>query len=85
MRRSVYIVWGPSPEWGDGMGVVGYETSLRKAQAIIKWLLEEEENYGPRSWVSARYSYIERVHPAELGWDGVTPLQEFVQKLNESI
>jgi len=33
--RKVYVVYGPSLEWGDGLGVVGYAKTLADAVAII--------------------------------------------------
>jgi len=84
--RFVYVVWGPSPEWGDGVGVLGYSTSLRGAQAILRWEREDEREYGPRSWRSIKdCGTIERVPAQDLGWLGDEPLYLFVQRLNESL
>ena len=88
MKRKpvVYVVWGPSPEWGDGVGVLGYATSIRDARAILRQEREDEREYGPRSWRSVdECGAIEPVQPEELGWDGSEPLQQFVERLNESL
>jgi hypothetical protein len=82
----VYVVWGPDPQLGDGVGVLGYATSLRKAQAILRWEREYEREYGPRSWLSVKdCGVIERVPAEELGWLGDEPLYVFVERLNESL
>jgi hypothetical protein len=84
-RRYVYVVWGPSPEWGDGVGVLAYATSLRGARAILRQEREEEREYGPRSWRSVdECGAIEKIPAESLGWSG-EPLDEFVQRLNESL
>jgi len=85
-NRNVYVVWGPSPEWGDGVGVIGYATSKAWALAILREAEQEEKEYGPRSWRSIREcGGIEVVDAFELGWDRSVSLRRFVEKLNESI
>jgi hypothetical protein len=85
-KRYVYVVWGPSAEWGDGVGVLGYATSLRGAQAILRQEREEEREYGPRSWLTVdECGAIEKVEARDLGWDGTQPLTAFVERLNESL
>jgi hypothetical protein len=49
-KPRIYVVWGPSPEWGDGVGVIGYALTKEDAQAILEDAAEEEREYGPRSW-----------------------------------
>ncbi len=83
--RYVYVVWGPSSEWGDGVGVLGYSTSLRGAQAILRQERADEREYGPRSWRSVdECGAIERVPAVSLGWAGGEPLRAFVERLNRS-
>lgn len=85
-RAYVYVVWGPSPQWGDGVGVLGYSTSLRGARAILRQERADEQEYGPRSWRSVEEcGAIERVPAAELGWLGDEPLIAFVARLNRSL
>jgi hypothetical protein len=85
-ERYVYVVWGPSAEWADGVGVLGYARTLREAKAILRQEREEEREYGPRSWRTIRdCGAIERIPARELGWLGAEPLYLFVERLNESL
>jgi alpha-L-arabinofuranosidase len=80
----VYVVWGPSPEWGDGVGPIGYATSKREARMILAQERRDEAEYGPRSWRTLRESAaIEPVPAAELGWDGTEAIEEFIDRLNQ--
>jgi hypothetical protein len=82
-KAMVYIVWGPSPEWGDGVGVLGYARTMQEAKAILRQEQEDEEKYGPRSWRSVKdCGAIERVPAEELGWLGDVPLHLFIDELN---
>ena len=85
-KRFVYVVWGPSPEWGDGVGVIGYARTMREAKAILRREREDEREYGPRSWRSVdECGAIERVPAQDLGWLGDEPLYAFVDRLNRSL
>jgi hypothetical protein len=85
-NRVIYVVWGPSPEWGDGVGVLGYARTKRDARVILQEARAEEREYGPRSWRTLREcGAIDPVPAAELGWDGTCPLDEFVERLNQEV
>jgi hypothetical protein len=49
-QEYVYVVYGPSAEWADGVGVLGYAANEEDALDLLEWEKEEEEEYGPRSW-----------------------------------
>lgn len=86
MKDYVYVVWGPSPEWGDGVGVLGYSTSVEGAREILRQEREYEREYGPRSWRTVEEcGAIDMVPAAELGWLGDEPLPAFVERLNMSL
>jgi hypothetical protein len=86
MKKAIYIVWGPSPEWGDGVGVIGYAQSLRQAKNILSEERRLEKEYGSRSWRSIDdCGYIEPVPADELGWDGEEPIEKFVEELNDLV
>lgn len=70
---SIYIVWGPSAEWGDGQGVIGYASSKEDAQAILEQEKQDEKEYGPRSWRTVD----------DAGDIEEIPVEEFLKHVNE--
>jgi hypothetical protein len=82
----VYVVWGPSAEWGDGVGVIGYALTEQDAQGILEHEAAEEVEYGPRSWRSIEdCGTVEPVPAEDLGWDGEEDLAAFVERLNAAL
>lgn len=65
----VYVVLGPSPEWGDGQGVIGYAATPEQAEELLRQEAEDELEYGPRSWRS--------VH--DCGDVEAVPVEEFIR------
>lgn len=70
MRKAkfIYVVWGPSPEWGDGQGVIGYAAFYADAVRILEEEIAYEKQYGPRSWRTIE----------EVGGIEKVPLEEFL-------
>jgi len=87
----IYAIWGPTAEWGDGRGVVGYATTRREAEAMIREKIEDAREYGPHSWYGSggtkRNDYnIVPVDPADIpeemrGW----PVDVIVDELNRML
>ena len=87
----IYAIWGPSPEWADGVGVLGYAGSKEAAQDMIWDLIADCEEYGPRSWygsggLSPNDYDIVPVDPEELPDElRHLPVDEIIDRLNEML
>jgi len=87
----IYAIWGPTPMWADGYGVVGYAASREDAEAMIDIYIEECREYGPRSGYGegglSRDDYdVVKVDPSDLPEEmrGL-PLDEIIDRLNERV
>jgi hypothetical protein len=65
-RDYIYVVYGPSAEWGDGVRVLGFASCKQAALDLLRAERANEREYGPRSWRSVQEcGGLDRVHVSE--------------------
>ena len=76
-KIKIYVVYGPSAEWGDGVGPRGYFTSRNEAEEFLMELIQEE---------GMQACGIVEFDAEEIGFNpDEKTLEEFIDELNSLV
>ena len=86
-RYRVYVVHGPSSEWGEGVGALGYFKSRKEAERCLAELKRREKEEGKWSWRSVEEcGHIQVWDARELGFDErQQTIDEFLDEMNSLV
>jgi hypothetical protein len=86
-RYRIWVVYGPTSEWGDGVGPLAYFRSKRDAKRYLAELKKQEEEFGQWSWRSVEEcGHIEEWDARELEFcPAEKSLDEFVDEMNSRV
>jgi hypothetical protein len=87
-KYRVWIVWGPTSEWGEGSGPLSYFKTKREAEWYLAELKRREKEEGRWSWRSVfECGCIDVADARDIGI-GMEPgetLDEFIERMNSYV
>jgi hypothetical protein len=85
-RYRVWVVWGPTSEWGNGVGPLGYFRTKKEAESYLSYLKRKENEEGMWSWRSVfECGYVVANDARDIGLEEEETLEEFVERMNSYV
>jgi hypothetical protein len=84
---TICVVWGPTIEWGDGVGPLGYFKTRKDAEGYLEELRQREKEEGKWAWRSVEEcGHVQEWDARELGFDeNAQTLDEFIDEMNSHV